>query len=971
MATKKPSGLTISRNTLTMACTWKRSKSYTAQKFEYQIDDGDWASSSVTGSATSKAITLSASNFYPTSDKPTMTKFRFRVKGKYDGKWSIWKKKTFTFEVPNRPFTEATPDSSQTNKATYSWSLETSTADAQHFAGIEYQSMLVSNCEETDGSKLSWVSTATGWQTSTSTSNNSSVAISETSVSTGSHTRWFRVRSRGVAGASEWNYSKRVYASPNIASDVTVKPTATGADGTDVLVSWNAQENETNPIDTTTVEYAIVTPTSTLDCPVGASWTSGNVSADTSGTDDALLKIDAQAGEDTCLFVRVNTAHEDRVTYGSAVLTKIGYLKSPTLTQVSPNYTNRTVAFTVASNTTISGAYIECFYRTASHPDKTKSLGTIANGSTTKTFTINEDLSGESAVGFGIRSRIDSGTNSMYSADVWTSSNVPTAPTGLALNKTDIDGTISVKWTWTWADATGLELSWADHDDAWYSTDEPETFMVSDRHATEWRISGLETGKIWYVRVRLIQETTDTTINGPWSSIAQIDLSSPPERPEIAVAQGVVPITDDVTVYWNYISGDGTNQVYAEICEATVSGSSITYGTPFGHTQSAQQITFKANRWTAGTTHQICVRTLSGSNKRSEWSAPVAVTIANPLTATISATSLSSGKLTTLPFTATITGAGAGGTTTLAIERADEYHVDRPDETDFNGYKGETIALVKQMGETQISITRDMLYGSLDDGAPYTLVATVQDGLGQSAKAKLDFSVAWAHQAAAPTATVTLEGTIAKLRATAPSGAATGDTCDIYRLSADLPELIVKGAAFGTDYVDPYPAIGGGYRFVTVTANGDYITSANEMAWVDVQSGFTSACSIIDFDGQTASLAYNIDFDSTWKKDFQQTKYLGGSVVGDWNAGVIKDVSLSTVSVVSSDAETIETMRSLAEYEGICTIRTQDGSCFKANLEVTERRSYQQAGKLAEFTISGTRVDPEELDGMTYEMWNS
>ena len=968
MAVKIPSGLTIIRSTLAMTCDWKRGTSYTAQQFEYRINDGDWTAESVTGSATTKTISLSASSYYPTT-ATTISKFSFRVRGK-KSKWSGWTECAYIFDVPNRPFTEATPDSQLTNKCAFSWNLEVSTEDSQHFAGIQYQSMLVSNCDITDGSKLNWVSSATGWQTGTNSSNNSSIAITESNVSTGTHTRWFRVRSRGVAGDSEWNYSKRVYASPNIATDVKATATLTGSSGTDVLITWNAQESAARPIDSVSADYVIVTPAASLACPSGATWTSGSISDDTKGSDNALLKIDSRAGEDTCIYVRVNTTHEDRITYGTATLASIGYLKSPTLTSVSPNYGSGTVTFTVATTTTVTGSYIEAFYRTASRPDITESLGTIASNVTTKQFSI-PNLSEESAVAFGIRSRVDGAGQAMYSADVWTTSSVPTAPTSLTLAKTNIEGTISVKWTWSWTSATGLELSWADHEDAWYSTDEPESYKVSDTHATEWRISGLETGKKWYVRVRLVEETEDTVVYSPWSAIGEIDLSSQPAIPTLALSQGVVPITGEVTAYWTFLTSDNTNQVYAELCEATISGNTITYGSIIAHTQSAQQVTIQANRWNAGTTHHLCVRTLSGSNQRSEWSAPVSVQIASPLTATISATSLSSGNLTTMPFTATITGAGAGGTTTLAIERASDYHVERPNETDYNGYKGETIALVKQTGEAQITITRDMLLGSLDDGARYTIVATVQDGLGQSAEKRQNFTVAWAHQAAAPTGTVTIIDTAAKIKATAPSNYASGDTCDIYRLSADAPELVVKGAAFGTDYVDPYPAIGGGYRFVTITGAGDYITSADEFAWVDVSSGFTSASAIIDFDGKTAYLDYNIELSSSWEKDFQHTRYLGGSIAGDWNVGTYREITVSSVSIAANDAETIELIRDLAEYDGICNIRTQDGSSFKANLVVNETRSYQHAGKIVEFSISGQQIDPEELDGMTYAMWNS
>ena len=60
--------------------------------------------------------------------------------------------------------------------------------------------------------------------------------------------------------------------------------------------------------------------------------------------------------------------------------------------------------------------------------------------------------------------------------------------------------------------------------------------------------------------------------------------------------------------------------------------------------------------------------------------------------------------LKAMPLTVTVVGAGDGGTTTVAIERAAAYHMDRPDETTFNGYEGETIALASQVGEAQMTI---------------------------------------------------------------------------------------------------------------------------------------------------------------------------------------------------------------------------------------------------------------------------
>ena len=214
--------------------------------------------------------------------------------------------------------------------------------------------------------------------------------------------------------------------------------------------------------------------------------------------------------------------------------------------------------------------------------------------------------------------------------------------------------------------------------------------------------------------------------------------------------------------------------------------------------------------WETGETYSFAVRVTSASGHISPWSDPVSVIIADPPTCSISDTSLSTVTTTTtdeggttvtdsvtaldeMPLTITVTGAGDSDTTTVVIERADAYHVDRPDETGLNGFEGETIVIMSQVGADPFLITNEDLIGRLDDGAFYRIIATVQDGLGQSAEDTLDFEVHWSHQAESPTATTSIDAdTLAAiLTPVAPEGYASGDVCDIYRLSADRPHLII------------------------------------------------------------------------------------------------------------------------------------------------------------------------------------
>lgn len=335
--------------------------------------------------------------------------------------------------------------------------------------------------------------------------------------------------------------------------------------------------------------------------------------------------------------------------------------------------------------------------------------------------------------------------------------------------------------------------------------------------------------------------------------------------------------------------------------------------------------------------------------------------------------------LKTMPLRVKVLGAGTGGTTTVAIERAEDYHLDRPDERDYNGFRGETVASYTQTGEAEIRFNREDVLGYLDDGARYRIVATVEDDFGQSATARRTFEVHWTHQARVPQATASIDADrmAAIIKPIAPDGALSTDTCDIYRLSVDRPELIYPNAKFGVKYVDPYPAIGeyGGHRVVFRTLNGDYITNSGRLAWVDLRAPegdiFESEYNVIDFGSGRVLLRYNVDLTNGWEKDFAETKYLGGSVQGDWNPAVSRKSTLSSAVVTTDDDETIEAMRRLATYAGICHVRTKDGSSYPADVQVSESYAQDMAHKVVTFDLTITRVDPEGFEGMTYSNWIS
>ena len=80
---------------------------------------------------------------------------------------------------------------------------------------------------------------------------------------------------------------------------------------------------------------------------------------------------------------------------------------------------------------------------------------------------------------------------------------------------------------------------------------------------------------------------------------------------------------------------------------------------------------------------------------------------------------------------------------------------------------------------------------------------------------------------------------------------------------------------------------------------------------------------------------------------------------------------MNTVNVVPLNDDEVQTMHRLAAYAGICHVRMPDGSSYAADVQVSESYSYENGHKVVSYTLSITRVDAQELDGMTKAEWDA
>lgn len=994
---KAPSGLSIVKNGWNFTFKWTKGETYSkGQALQYcTSDNGNWREIGIKTDTTESTVTLSASNYYPSSWR-FLRWVAFRVRGKANRKvkrkavtWSQWTQNTFYISAPQTTSISYAIESSSSYEGTFTWSTPDDSNTSITNDTIR-QTILV-NSAQSNGAALNWNGASTAYG-----ARNGSQKITENITrSQNGYVRWMRIHSRGSAGDTRFVYAYHAYGYPNTPTINSVTASNNAVKGINVSVNFSLNQSFNRPVDSYKIQYVLTVPNAGLIVPDAASWQDSTAAGAAGNYSSGTFPIDDQLDEDQCLFVRITSTHDGLTTYGTNRLAMLGKMKAPTISSITMDTSTNKVSVSVTNNSTVPDSRIAVILRAG---QKDTQVGIIEHDDISGIFQC-PDLSNEEAYAIGVcafRGNARTNRDSMVSAITWKDGVIPRAPKNVTVEALDDAGNIKISWDWTWSKATGATISWSSYAESWESTEEPSTYTIDAVHASKWIIRGLDTGKTWYFRVRLNMGSGNNAVVGPWCDTVSLDTATAPQPPVLYLSDSVVNTDGEFTASWDYTSTDGTAQAAADICEATLDSSgNVTYGNIIATatTETTKTISVASLNWETGSSHKLCVRVTSKSGKVSErWSYPIDISVIKPLNITMTS-SLANKEITddadkklkrtvlslsSMPMTVTIDGCPEDGTSIVTIERALDFHIERPDGSDDDGYAGESIVSLYRSGSGSITITNDDLIGSLDDDATYILRATIKDTLGQAATASQQFEVHWDHQAGMPTATIIVNSDklCAMITPVAPSNYVEGDTCDIYRLGIDYPELIVKGAKYGETYVDPYPAFGEdcGHRVVDITANGDYITEDNIIAWEDYSDedgdAIYETSVVIDFDNNRVKLPYNVELSNSWAKDFKQTTYLGGSVIGDWNPSVTRKLSVSTDYVVStSDDSTLQLMRDLAVYPGICHVRTPEGSSFPADVQVSETRT-RKTPFLVKFSLTISEVDYQGFDGMTLEEWN-
>ncbi len=200
---------------------------------------------------------------------------------------------------------------------------------------------------------------------------------------------------------------------------------------------------------------------------------------------------------------------------------------------------------------------------------------------------------------------------------------VPPNPTNISCAASGEEGT-EVKVTWTGnSSADNYTVEYATNKNYFDSGGDVQSQTVDSTTAF---ITGLETGKEWFFRVKATNGQGDSG----FSSVVSCVIGTKPNAPTTWSSRTKVMVGDSVMLYWTHNTQDGSDQSSAEI-ELTINGSTETI--PIN--EDMQEYELSLSGYVDGTTIFWRVRTAGITKEYSDWSIQRSIDVYAPPTLSI------------------------------------------------------------------------------------------------------------------------------------------------------------------------------------------------------------------------------------------------------------------------------------------------------------------------------------------------
>ena len=348
-----------------------------------------------------------------------------------------------------------------------------------------------------------------------------------------------------------------------------------------------------------------------------------------------------------------------------------------------------------------------------------------------------------------------------YSANVGT---IPVGPSGF--NTVEAASESSVKLTWTASlNVTGYDIEYTSDRNYFDTSNQTQTLSIEGGGSTVGIVTGLETGKEWFFRIKAKNANGESG----WSGISSVILGKDPAAPTTWSSSTTCKAGEVITLYWVHNSEDNSPQTSAEIKVSLIVGESVTSETTIPITTTDTDATktysyaYETNGLTENTRILWSVRTAGITGNYSEWSTVREINVYAPPTLILEITDQNGTAIETVTEYPIKVKATPGPASQNAVSMYLEV------------VANESYTTVDNIGNEQLVKKGDKVYSTvvdrpsteygcifwlypssvnLDNNISYTVKCLVSMDTGLTAESSKEFTVSWTETQYIPNAEI-------------------------------------------------------------------------------------------------------------------------------------------------------------------------------------------------------------------------
>ena len=571
---------------------------------------------------------------------------------------------------------------------------------------------------------------------------------------------------------------------------------------------------------------------------------------------------------------------------------------------------------------------------------------------------------------------------SEYSSDQGTQ---PAASKGWEFIKALTSTSVEVNWYGV-KNATTYEIEYTTEKRYFDSSNQVQSLTVdATLHWSHAEITGLETGKEWFFRMRAVNDNGHSA----WTEIKSIVLGKDPIAPTTWSSTTTCVVGEPLILYWVHNAEDGSSQKYAEL-ELTIDGRIETHTientTDENEKDKTSSYSIDTSSYVEGTKIQWRVRTSGITNTYGDWSIQRTVDIYAPPTLELSVTDANGNLLETLTsFPFYISGI-AGPNTQNAIG----YHLsimanESYETTDQIGNvkmvnQGE--AIYSKFFDTSENLVVEMSANNIDleNNISYKVNCVVSMNSGLTAENSSEFTVAWTDEQYEPNAEIgfnedDISTYIRPYCENDEGNLIEGIRLSVYRREFDgsFTELATNIDNTTNTYItDPHPALDyARYRIVAISSSTGAVSYYDMpgypigeksliIQWDEQWTSFDVSNEIdgssqAPWSGSLLKLPYNVDVSDSYSPDVELVEYIGRKHPVSYYGTQRGTSQTFNAEIDKKDEETLYALRRLAIWMGDVYVREPSGSGYWANITVSFSQTHREV--TIPVTLNVTRVE--------------